>query len=209
MPVDPRAFIKPPVAETSIYSGDNVILFAVAQEISQVELKWGVSIVVSTDKTPVDKDQDIAKGPIKLNRNSFAQVAGWNFEFASVPTYTGLWITPPERLESMRLHRLVAIRSLQLVAHEGQLDRPIMRQVYHAPLRIVELGFCEFEFAGSRKISLTIAESQISGWVSAVSELKLPAEIEQQLFARWNRSLRFRRCCIRIPGHQSGELRQG
>jgi hypothetical protein len=58
-----------------------------------------------------------------------------------------------------------------------------MRQVQGAPLGVVKPGLCESEFASLGKVTLSSTKSQITGWVSAVAELKLPAKVEEQPLA--------------------------
>ena len=82
------------------------------------------------------------------------------------------------------------MRLLLLVANKRQLDSPIVRQVHLAPLGVVKFSFREGEVACLGKISLAVPEAQIASRIAAVSKLKLPPKVEEQLFPRRNRSQR-------------------
>ncbi len=147
-------------------------------------------------KQPLTKTSTSRKAPSNSTADAPARVAGRNLELAPVPAHAGLRIAAAERL--------VAMGFLLLVAHKGQLDRPIVGQVERAPLRVVEFGLGEVEVAGLGKVSLAVAEAQIAGRVGAVAKLKLPAEIEEQLLARRNGGQRLGRPGARIAASQRG-----
>ena len=130
-------------------------------------------------KQPLTKTRTSAEGAVELDRDAPAEIAGGNFEFAAVPAHAGLRIAAAERLE--------AVRVLLFVAHKGQLDGPVVRQIQRPPLGVVEFGFGEVEVAGLGEVALSVAEAQVACWIVAVAELELPAEVEEQLLARRNR----------------------
>ena len=118
-----------------------------------------------------------------------------------VPAHTGLLIAPPKWLK--------AVRVLHLVAHERQLDRPVVRQVQRAPLRVVKFSLGESKLAGLGEVALSVSKAQVAGRVAAMAELELPAEIEEQLLARSHRRQRFGRCRIGITRQQRGRAPPG
>ena len=199
--IDARALVEPAVAEAGVHARHDVVLRAVAQKVRQVEAERRVAVVVAADEAAVHKDQHVAEGAVELDRDAPAQVAGRNLELAPVPAHAGLRIAAAEGL--------VAVRFLLLVAHKGQLDRPVVRQVQRAPLGVVELGLGKVEVAGLGKVSLAVAEAQIAGRIGAVAKLELPAEVEEQLLAGRNGRQRLGRSSPGITSQQCGGARPG
>src|ERR1017187_2367986 len=131
--IDARTLVEPTVSKTRVHPRHDVVLLPIAQEICNVEAKWRVSIVVAADEAAIDKDQHAAKCAVKLDRNAAAQVAGRNVEFTAIPADAGFRVAAAEGFLPMGVQ--------PLVAHKGQFDRPVVRQVKRAPLRVVELPF--------------------------------------------------------------------
>jgi hypothetical protein len=57
-------------------------------------------------------------------------------------------------------------------------------KVQSTPFGVVKFGFGKFEFASLSEISLPYAEAEIARGIHSIAELKLPAEVKQQLLAR-------------------------
>ena len=85
------------------------------------------------------------------------------------------------------------MRLLFFVVDEGQLDRPVVRQIESAPFRVVQFRRGKLEIATLREIALPHAKSQIALRIAAMSLKKLPAKIKQQTLAWGHRGQSLRR----------------
>ena len=175
VPVDSCALVEPPVAKGRVHARHDAVFGSDGEEVGDVEAEWRVAVVVAADEAPVHKDEHVAERSIELDGDAAACVARGNVEFVPVPPHAGLRIAPPQRL--------VSVRHQRVVPSKRQLDRPVVGQVQRAPLRVVVTHAGKFEIAGLGEVPLTISETEIPGWVGAVAELELPAEVEEQLFA--------------------------
>ena len=194
MAIDARALVEPTVAKARIHAHHQVILFAILHKVADIEAEGRVAVVVSPDEASIQKNQRAAEGPVEVDGDAAAPVCLRQIEDAPVPADACLRVAPAERL--------VAVRILFLVANEGQLDRPIVGQVERAPPGVVELGRREFKVARLVEVALPFAETEVVGRVGAVSLEKLPAEIEEQPFARRNRGNRLCGWCVRKGGKE-------
>ena len=68
---------------------------------------------------------------------------------------------------------------LLLIAHKGQLDRPVVRQIERAPVRVVKFLRGKPKLAGLGEVSLSHAKSQITQRIAAVALKEFPAKVEQ------------------------------
>src|SRR5215831_17722128 len=130
MSIDACALVEPAIAEARIHANHQIVLSAVVQEISQLEAERRVAVVVAADEISVKEDECAAEGAIELDRDTSAIILGGNVERAAIPSNAGFGIAASERL--------VAVAVLFFIPHKGQLNRPVVRQVERAPLRVVE-----------------------------------------------------------------------
>ena len=178
VPVNSRALIKPAVAKAGIDARNQIILAAVVHKITHVELKGSVTVVIPANEVAVQKYQGVAECAVELDSDSPPEVLLGDFKDPSIPPHAGLGIGPSERLVAMVFDRIIV--------HEGQLHRPIMRQIQRPPFRIIKLRGGKLEAAGFGKIALIFSEIQVARRVSRVPLKKLPIEVEQQVLARGN-----------------------
>src|SRR5436305_5069742 len=191
--INPRALVEPSVAKAGVHADDQKILSAEVCEISEVETEWSVAVVVASDEVSIQKYERAAKGSVELHANTPPGVFFAKIERTPVPADARLRISAPERLIAMIL--------LLFVAHEGQLYRPVMRQVQAAPLRIVELSRGKLEFAALSEVSLAHTESEVATRIRGVTLEELPIKIQQKSLAGSNSAGKFR-------GGDAGILRQ-
>ena len=85
------------------------------------------------------------------------------------------------------------MRLLFFIAHKGQFDRPVVRQVQRSPFGVVKLLCRKLELTRLGEISLSHAKAQIAQWIAAMSLEKLPAKVEQQALSQGHRGLSLRR----------------
>ncbi len=200
VPVNPRALVEPSVAKAGIDACHDAILRSDCEKIRDVEAEGRVTVVVAADEAAVHEHQHVAKGPVELKIDATPRIARRNFELLPVPAHAGLRIAPSQRFVPVRLQRFIA--------HEGQLHRPVVRQIERAPFRVVESNFCKLEVAGFGKVFLILAESEIAGRVAAMPEDELPSEIKEKLFARSDCGWRGARACdLRVLSKQRGRAR--
>ena len=126
MPVDARTLIEPAVPEAGVHPHNQIVLFSVPKEITQIEAKGSIAVVVTADEISVQKHQRAAEGAVEFDNNPPAGIPFRDVEGATIPADAGLGIPPAQRLETVAF--LIGI------AHERQLDRPVMRQTQVAPL---------------------------------------------------------------------------
>ena len=174
--IDTRALIEPAVAEAGIHADDEEVFLPRVDEVGDVEAEGRVAVVVAPDEVAVKEDERIAEGAVELDGDALAGVACGQVEAAAIPADGGLRIAAAERLEAVAFELVIV--------DEGQLDGPVMGQVERAPGGVVEARGGKAELAGFSKVSLSAAETQVLGGIGPVAELKLPAEVEQQAFAR-------------------------
>ena len=194
VPVDPGAFVEPAISEAGIHADDQKILAAVIQKIGDVKAKGRIAIVVAAHERAVQEDERAAEGAVELDPHAPAFVFFRNVEGAPVPAHAGFGIAAAQRL--------VAVTLQLRVAHKGQLNRPVVRQVQRTPFGVVKFFPGKLKLAGLGEIPLALAESQVAQRVAGVSLKKLPAKIEQQMLARSHRGHRLRRRCARIARQQ-------
>jgi hypothetical protein len=98
-----------------------------------------------------------------------------------------------------------------LVVDEGQFDRPIVRQVDHAPATVIIGGLGNLEIAGLGEVGLSRAIAEILGGIARMAECKTPAKVEQGLFARRYPRVRALLGCGRGDGrsHAGGWQQRG
>src|SRR5690348_4855203 len=124
--VESRALVEPPISKGGVHANHEVILFAIVEEIGDIEAEGSVAVVVAADKATVHKNERTAESPIELQHDPAALVAGGNIEHSAIPADAGF------RLAAAK--RFVTVRFLLFVPHKGQFHRPIMRQIQRAPL---------------------------------------------------------------------------
>src|SRR5271165_2864244 len=151
--VNAGPLVEPAVAEAGVDAEGDAVFAAVVEKVGEVETEGSVAVVVAADEAAVDEDDDAAEGAIELHPGAAAGVGSGDVELAAVPADTGLGIAAAERLVAMGLQLIVA--------DEGELDGPVVRQVKCTPLGIVESGLGEFEIAGLGKVALVVAEFQV------------------------------------------------
>src|SRR3954469_7357801 len=194
MAVDPRSLIKPTVTKTRVHADNQKILAAKVSEISHVERERSIAIVIAPDEIPVQKHQRAAKGSVEFDIDAPAGIFLGQIEGAPIPANASLRIAPPQWFVAMTL--------LLFIANERQLDRPVMRQVERAPLRIIELCRGKLEFTTLGEVSLTLAKAKIVQRVGAIPLKKFPAKVEQQTLTRSYRAGCFRRGYILVGRQQ-------
>src|SRR5262249_7485827 len=175
MAIDSGAFIEPAVAEAGVHANHEIVFFSVAKEVAQVETERRVAVVVAADEISVEKDESAAESPVEFEDDAAALVFFGDVESAAVPADAGFRISSAERL--------VTVAVLLFVAHERQLDSPVMRQVDVAPLRVVEFLRGKPELSAFGEVALSGAKSQIARGIGSVSLEKFPAEIEEKPLA--------------------------
>ncbi len=178
MPVDSGALVEPAVAKGRVHARHDAVLLADGEEVGDVETEWRVAVVVAADEAPVHKDEHVAECAIELDGDAAAGISSRNVELVPVPPHACLGIAPPQRLIPVRLERVVP--------HKRQLHRPVVGQIQRAPFRIVVSHAGKLEIAGLGEVPLIVSEPEVLGRVAAVAKLKLPAEVEEQLFTRSN-----------------------
>ncbi len=179
MAVNSCAFVKPAVAEAGVHAHDYVILATVVGEVTEVEAKRRVAVVVAAQEVSVYEDQGVTEGTVEFEDQAAAAIAFRNVEAAAVPAHTGLGIASAQRFISVTLKTFIT--------NKWQLDCPVVRQVEGAPLGIVEFLSGKFKIAGLGKIVLLAAKPQVTRRIAAVAELKLPSKVKEKMIARGDR----------------------
>ena len=126
MAIEPSTLIEPPIAETGIDAGHNVVLLADGEKICQVELEWRIAIVIPANKAAIHEDKDAAKRSVKFDGYSSPLIVRCNLEFAPIPADARLRIASPDRFESVGI--------LYVISHKRKFDSPVVRQVHITPL---------------------------------------------------------------------------
>src|SRR5579859_2941591 len=194
MPVYSCALIEPAVAKTRVHAHNQIVLSAKIGEVGYVEAEWSIAVVITPDKVSVQEYQRAAEGAIKQDAHAPAGIFFRKVERAAVPSNAGFRIAPPERF--------VAVALLLVVANEGQLHRPVVRQVERAPFRIIKFHRGKLELSALGEISLAHAEAKLLFWIGSVSLKELPSKVEQQMLARRHCRRSLSRRSRRIPRQQ-------
>src|ERR1700722_9416699 len=179
VPVDAGTFVKPAVPETRVHAHDQEILRAIFQKLSDIKAKRRIAVVVSSDEVAIEKNQGAAKRAVKLDRNAADGIFFRNIEGPAIPSHA--------RFRIPSAQRLVAVSLQFIVADKWQFNRPVMRQIQRAPLRVVKLLCRERKLSRLGEISLTRTEAEIAPRIAAVSLKKLPAKVDKQVLRRGDR----------------------
>src|SRR5579875_3819228 len=79
------ALIKPSLAFGSVGAHGDRILAAVVEEVRDVETKRGITAEVPSDVVSIDENHRVAEDAIEFNGDAAAQIAGRDFENATIP----------------------------------------------------------------------------------------------------------------------------
>ena len=199
--IDPGAFVEPAFVLGCVHAHDERILAAVGQQIRHVEPERHVAAQVAAHEVAVEDHDAIAEDAVELDRDAAARVGPGDEERPAVPADARVGERAAERL------RAVAVETAILV--EGQIDRPVVRQIDggpgRGPGRVVErrLGDAAAtanQAAGFReRTAAPVAE--ILRDVVGVAEMEAPAEVGEQALAAGGGCLRRRRRAAEDPGH--------
>jgi hypothetical protein len=102
----------------------------------------------------------------------------------------------------MRAQRIVA--GSCIVVHKWEFHGPVVRKIQRAPVGVVEALLGNFEDAHVGKLGLAIAKSHVFRGIGGMTELELPAGIEEELFPRHNRRIRVGEVGRRVACHYVG-----
>ncbi len=191
MAVDPRPFIEPALAQRSIDThGDDVGCLVGIQEIGDVDGERRIGAAVFTHDVAVDHDDAVARHAVELEADALAGIGRVQRKGLAVPADAGLRIVTADRLVAMvggivPDDAMIVGHQLDVLVHEGQLDRPVVRQVNGTPLGIVELDLGGV--AAVRPLlgigALVLAEVEVLVGVVEVTEGKAPPFVQTQALA--------------------------
>ena len=200
MAIDPRALVEPAFVLGRVHAHDERVLAAVGQQIRHVEPERHVAAQVAAHEVAVEDHDAVAEDAVELDRDAAADVGRGDVERPAVPADARVGERAAERL------RAVAVETAILV--EGEIDRPVVRQIDGGPAvsrRVVErrLGDAAAtadQAAGFReRAAAPVAE--ILRDVVGVAEMEAPAEVGEQALAACGGILRRRRGAAEDPGH--------
>ena len=165
--VNSRALVKPAFRFGGIhFHGDHVFPAAI-RHVGDVIAEAAVTAFVVADEPAVDKNFAVAERAVEFQPEPFAGIFFWQFKGAAIPRHAVGGKSVAQRLEPVR-----AVRGFI----EGQLHRPIVRQIHRAPARVAE--------PDAGRAAAGAGLGQVLGDAPVVAEMKFPVGVEQQPFAR-------------------------
>ncbi len=151
--VDASALVEPTITKGGIHSYHQYVARAVMHEVADVEAEGSVAVIISPDEAAIDEYEGAPKGTVEFEYDAAAEVGGGNVETAPIPADRGFRILSAERLVAVALERFVA--------HKGQLDSPVVRQVQGAPPGSVERFRRELEIPCFGEVALAGTEAEV------------------------------------------------
>jgi len=167
MTVNPRAFVKPALAFRRVHAHGNRVLAAEMQQVRNVLAERIVTAFVMSHTPAVDPDGRVAKYAVESQPDTPSLVFPSQVKGAAIPTDAVGWILCAQRLESVTA---VSIRV------KRQFDRPVVRQIDGAPVRVGEL------LRSRTGTGAGIFQVQRIGPV--VTKVELPVRVEREMFPR-------------------------
>ncbi len=190
--IDAGAFVEPALAQRGIDAhGDDIGRRVRVQEVGDVDGKRRITAFVATDDIAVDHDDTGAEHAVEFQADATAHIGGIERKGLAVPTDAGFRIVAAQGLVAMvggivPDDAVVVGHQRDVLMHEGQFDRPVVRQVDQSPRRIVELGLSGI--AAVRPLlrigTLVLAEIEILGLVVEMAEGEAPAFVQTQTLPR-------------------------
>ena len=167
MAVNARALVKPALESRGVHADGQHVLAAVIGNVRDVVTEGIVAANLTANQAAVEINQAVAIDAAEFEPEPPAKIRLWQRERAAIPGDAVLWKAGAARLEA-----LVAVR----VPVERQRHRPVMRQIHAGPGTVIEAWF------GGAGADPQI--DQFFARVPVIAQMKLPAKIHQQFFAR-------------------------
>ena len=170
VPVDARALVEPSLEPARVHARGNRVFFAKVDEIRDVRPEGIVAALVMADEPAVDVKRRVAKRAVELQPDALAAVRLRQVEGPAIPANARRGKSGADRLEAVtHIRRRV----------EGQLDRPVVRQVDRAPCGIIEIL--------ARRPFIDAGFVEIKRVRPVVAEVKFPVCIERKMLVRRHR----------------------
>src|SRR4051812_24703466 len=96
--VDASAFVETAVPQRGIHAHYQCIARAVMYEVSDVEAKGRVAVVVPSDEGAVHEYERAAKRSVEFEHDAPTEVARWNVETPAIPAHGRLGIVSADGL---------------------------------------------------------------------------------------------------------------
>src|SRR5713101_2149563 len=177
VPVDSGSFVKPSLRLRCIDAQGKNVFHAIHKVVGDVKTEFAVAAEISSEEMPVEPYDAIAKNPIELYGDPLAFVRRRNGKRSAVPSDTCSGKLSANRLEA------VIVQHLLFRLNEFQLDSPIVRDIQSSPGAVAEPGIgrtaCLCSFGKGSFFAIT----DISIDRCSISQMKFPAEVEEELFA--------------------------
>ncbi len=129
VPVEAGALVEPALAQRRVHPHRQRVAPPHRRQVGQVEAERGVAAEVLPHILAVEKHHGVAEHAVELHPHALAGRLGRQGEDVAVPAHAGGGVVAPQRLAAVR-HQLP-------VLVEGQLHRPVVRQLDRLPAAVV------------------------------------------------------------------------
>lgn len=175
--IESGTFVRPRFAKADVAAEDENILLAGLGEIGDVDTEGRIGTFVRSDDEAVEDDEAVARDAVEFERQAFARILRSDRDRAAIPAYARCGPHPAERFETLECTDMVGLRTGCAEPLEGEIDRPIMRQIDRLPAAVVELGLgnrCP-DIAGFPIGVVAGTETEILRWIRRMPEREAPA----------------------------------